>query len=79
MPLYGWVRVQFKFLFMRRSDCVSKVDSEDTAPYVFGGTLARAIVIFTAPLVAVIVPPGAKDCSIALCGKQENMSQVECC
>jgi O-antigen/teichoic acid export membrane protein len=29
---------------------------EDTAPYVFGGTLARAIVIFTAPLVAVMFP-----------------------
>jgi len=28
----------------------------DTAPYLFGGTLARAIVLFTAPLVAVMFP-----------------------
>lgn len=28
----------------------------DTAPYIFGGTLARALVLFTAPLVAVMFP-----------------------
>lgn len=31
-------------------------NSLNTAPYVFGGTLARALVIFTAPLVAVMFP-----------------------
>src|SRR5581483_6378299 len=45
-----------QFLFSADALVVQHFFPGDSAPYMFGGTLARAIVLFTAPLVAVMFP-----------------------